>query len=348
MGPCRETAKVRNVIAMAMMEVSQTREIDGLIEALAEVRAECLAVEESLAEEIEAIPGNYQRSARNLAHYLALRQHDARDLQRRLHRLGLSSLGRLEAHTLAGLDAVLRALYGLRAGRRKAFAATRGAVSFEEGPELLSRHAEALLGPARGPAARIMVTMPHEAANRYDLVRDLVAAGMNVMRVNCAHDDVGEWTRMAQHLRRAVREVGRPCRLLVDLGGPKLRTGAIESGARVVRWKPKRDVRGRPIVPAHVLIYSAVDGERPASRFDAMLPAAVEFVRVARKGDVVRVEDARGRTRELIVRGTGRGYLWAEADHSCYAEQGAGLSCGEMGRRSRRRRWAKFRWWSSH
>jgi pyruvate kinase len=30
--------------------------------------------------------------------------------------------------------------------------------------------------------------MPSEAAVNYELVRDLLAGGMNCMRINCAHD----------------------------------------------------------------------------------------------------------------------------------------------------------------
>ena len=52
----------------------------------------------------------FKLSAANLAHYLALRRRDLRDLQDELTLLGLSSLGRLEARVLANLDAVIAAL----------------------------------------------------------------------------------------------------------------------------------------------------------------------------------------------------------------------------------------------
>ena len=47
----------------------------------------------------------YKASATNLAHYLALRRHDMRDLQRSLMRYGLSSLGRSESRVLATMEA---------------------------------------------------------------------------------------------------------------------------------------------------------------------------------------------------------------------------------------------------
>src|SRR5215467_8884681 len=53
---------------------------------------------------------SFKQSARNLAHYLALRRHDLRPLQQALVPLGVSSLGRCEAHVLPTLDAVLATL----------------------------------------------------------------------------------------------------------------------------------------------------------------------------------------------------------------------------------------------
>ncbi len=55
-------------------------------------------------------------SAGNLAHYLALRHHDLRDLQRELMRRGLSSLGRLESRVVLTLSTVESALGALVSG----------------------------------------------------------------------------------------------------------------------------------------------------------------------------------------------------------------------------------------
>jgi pyruvate kinase len=56
-----------------------------------------------------------------------------------------------------------------------------------------------------------MVTMPPEAAARYVVLRDLLASGMDCMRINCAHDNPDAWARMVKHLRRAEQEVRRGC-----------------------------------------------------------------------------------------------------------------------------------------
>jgi hypothetical protein len=90
--------------------------LDTLIQSLQELHNDCLADEVCLQEEIDGVAPEYRASARNLVHYLALRQHDVRELQRELSRLGLSSLGRLEGHTLAAIDAVLVAPHKLHGG----------------------------------------------------------------------------------------------------------------------------------------------------------------------------------------------------------------------------------------
>jgi pyruvate kinase len=110
-------------------------------------------------------------------------------------------------------------------------------VGFVEGNSLLRANTDGLLGsPARKRGVRIMVTMPSEAANDFELVRQLLANGMDCMRINCAHDDSNAWGRMVAHLQRAKQELGRECRVEMDLTGPKLRTGSIDPRTQVVKW----------------------------------------------------------------------------------------------------------------
>ena len=54
--------------------------------------------------------GAFSKSACNLAHYLAMRQFDLRDLQDRLAQASLTSLGRAEASVLSTLDALIDVL----------------------------------------------------------------------------------------------------------------------------------------------------------------------------------------------------------------------------------------------
>jgi pyruvate kinase len=60
---------------------------------------------------------SFANSASNLAHYLAFRHHDLRELQREMMRHGLSSLGRLESRVLVTLKTVETALEALLRGK---------------------------------------------------------------------------------------------------------------------------------------------------------------------------------------------------------------------------------------
>ena len=97
----------------ADISIRDDGEVHGLIGTLSAIRADLLALEAGYAELTAGLRDGQRESARNLLHYVALRGHDLRPLQRRLAHLGLSSLGRSEAHVLATIDAVLAVLHRL-------------------------------------------------------------------------------------------------------------------------------------------------------------------------------------------------------------------------------------------
>lgn len=161
---------------------------------------------------------SYLPSAENLAHYLALRSHDIRDLQSELVTWGVSTLGRCEPYVLPNLRATQAALSALAQApewpERTAFAALESR---------LGAHTRDLFGDA--PTPGIMVTFPSEAAQDGELITDLLRAGMTVARINLAHDGPEEWLAMLRHLEQAREATGKPCHVLMDLAGPKVRTG---------------------------------------------------------------------------------------------------------------------------
>lgn len=260
----------------------------------------------------------HQEALRNLSHYLVLRQHDLRDLQGDLSALGLSSLGRTESHTLATVEAVLRALVALGATAtlpRRRVQAERPAVDAHAS---LEAAAVRLLG--RTPVSRhtrIMVTLPPEAATDPALVREMLLSGMDVARINAAHDGPEAWAAMLHNLRTACEETGRDCRVLMDLAGPKLRTGAIGDGPKVLRVRPRRDTYGHAIAPARVLLTDHPPADAPATA-DAVLTVPAEWPAVLTAGDRIGLVDARGRRRELAVVAVTREGAWAELHRTAY------------------------------
>jgi len=304
-------------------EVSRTLRLDRARRSVDELRRSALAAEQEFAAELDATAPSMRESAYNLAHYLAVRRHDVRELQDELARLGLSSLGRMEAHVMASLLAVLEALYALGGQPVPAEILGPPPVTFDTGDALLAEHANAIIGPARrGRDTRIMVTMPGEAADDPALIRDLVEAGMEVMRVNCAHDHPKVWERMVKHLRRAERETGKACALSFDLAGPKLRTGPMEPGPAVAKWRPVRDTIGRVTERARVRLVARV---HDADLEDATIPVEGDLLAKAKPGDVVELADTRGRRRQLSVVGIRAGECLCETDTTAYVVPGTRL-----------------------
>jgi len=271
-------------------------------------------------------------SALNLVHYLALRQHDLRPLQAELASLGLSSLGRAEAAVMASLDAVERALGRLANRSTHHGGRSHPPVDLETGAALLARQADALLGPAPpGRGVRIMVTMPSEAATEPDLVAGLVGAGMDVMRINCAHDGPEAWSAMVEHLRQAERRLGRRARVVADVAGPKLRTSGLADDRPVVKLRPRRDRRGCVLDRALAWLVPEDQAEPCPDPSAVTLSLPGHLLRLVRVGDRACLRDARGRRRELeIVARHGIGLL-AATERTAYVEDGTEITLRRAG-----------------
>ena len=299
---------------------------------LAALRDGMLELEQNAAAVLTRMDHAYRDSARNLVHYLALRRQDLRRLQERLAALGLSSLGRAESHVLASLSAVLE-----RLGAAPAPEAEEG-LSFKQGRKLLETHTDALFGPPPGGRrVRMMVTMPSEAAEDPRLIRDLLEHGMDCMRINCAHDHPDVWARMIEHLRRARRESGRRCRVLMDLGGPKLRTGPVEPDGPVLKWRPRRDRFGRVTAPARVWLHPPGLEQQPDGEADGSIALDAKWLAGLKPGDELDFTDARGARRHLRVAGEAGPCRWAEAVQSAYVTPDTVLQIRGSGRSGKSR-----------
>jgi pyruvate kinase len=192
-------------------------------------------------------------------------------------------------------------------------------VDFDTGPKLIAQRTRQLFGTAqRNRGVHIMVTMPSEAADSYSLISDLVAGGMDCMRINCAHDDERVWLKMIENLRRAERELGRKCHLFMDLGGPKLRTGHLGAVQSVLKWKPTRDTLGRVLVPARVWLTPDAQPSDPPVPADVIVRVVGDWLNALTAGQVIRFVDARGRKRIIRVMETMEAGIWGESGRSAY------------------------------
>ncbi len=207
--------------------------------ALSVLYAELLQLREQVQREADVLLqewGAHEASLRercqNLSHYVALRRRDLRRLQPTLMQLGLSTLGRSEAKVLPTLDAVLGTLSAVL-GQGSIAPLYPTPDRFALGATRLREASERLFGPAPLPRpTHLMVTLPSEAASDAQLVRDLVSSGMDCARINCGHDDSRLWQRMIRNVRDASQVTGKPCRVCMDLSGPRLRIADVEKGRK--------------------------------------------------------------------------------------------------------------------
>ena len=191
---------------------------------------------------------------------------------------------------LANLDAVIATL-GQLAGAEPGLLPSRPSLDdFFAGEHLLDRNTIEIFGrPHHHRRVRIMVTLPAQAGTEYGVIHDLVGAGTDCLRINCAHD-TSEWARMIANVRRAASEVGRPACVVMDLGGQKLRTGEVLT----------RGGKARLQIGDRILLTHDKPSPRPGFEFQARC-SAPQVLRQLDQGTVVSVDDGR---MDTIVRGT--------------------------------------------
>ncbi|CAM6047864.1 unnamed protein product [Sphagnum compactum] len=322
------------------------RMLMNLIDQLQGIRLHALALERWHAPQLKKVHSRYQESARNLLHYVAFRSLDIAGLQETLTSLGLSSLESCEACTLASVNSVISSLRSLlysaqvdssrciewtsKLSSEMLQCATQE-ISCRIGQGNLSSNSQELLGPFSSErGTHIMVTLPSESALEEDtLIQTLLKAGMNVARVNCAHDGPETWSKMIHKVRYFSQLLETPCRVMMDLAGPKLRTGPMRPGPSVLKLKPFKDDAGEVTSPACVWLASEADVMKPAASenkvADASIPIMEDISRWHKKiavGDIFKFKDRKGKSRELLVVAKAATGAWAECKNSAYIESG--------------------------
>jgi pyruvate kinase len=286
--------------------------IDAIIE-------EGLALEKKYKIALDKVDPHYQLSAQNLLHYRAMRNHDLNELQKELGALGLSRLARIQSNVLRSLYTIRGVLASFLGKERNE---VRSGVSIKRGNRLLKKNAKVLLGyRSKGRRTRIMVTLPSEAAIDYKLVKEMIAAGMNCARINCAHDDVVAWQKMISNVRKASRKLKKNCKIAMDLAGPKIRTGSMVAGPKVKKYRPVKDDRGKIIQPLKVFI-----GSEPTPTIELpYIPLSPTDLEKLKIGNTLYFKDARNKNRKLeIIADHGQGFL-ALCEKTTYLETGLQL-----------------------
>jgi pyruvate kinase len=204
------------------MPYSRTSDHAQILVELSALRDEMVKAEERYATLLTTVSAPQRISAQNLIHYLTFRSHDVRSLQDRLHALGLSSMASSESHVLAQLEQIMLRLGWDPAGD------TLSPCGFPLGSARIEDHTFGLFGPRLDESVpHIMVTLESSSGTDIQGLQGALMAGMTIARINCAHDGPEDWAAWIHNLREASGRTGRPCRIYMDLPGPKMRMSLV-------------------------------------------------------------------------------------------------------------------------
>ncbi|KAA9300853.1 MULTISPECIES: pyruvate kinase [Aerococcus] len=190
--------------------------IDEVRQLRKQVQEEGQALYESW--EPQTMREDFRASAQNLAAYAVMRQRDLRQLQESFDRVGYQGFRGIEANVLPGLDHLVHLLQDEPIANEEAYWTDLDQEQM---------HTYQVFGLQAGKRAQNLVTLPTEAGRDPHYVRDLSQSGMDLARINCAHDQAKTWQAMADHIRAAEQARGRAHPIYCDLAGPKVRIEAL-------------------------------------------------------------------------------------------------------------------------
>ncbi|BBO83169.1 pyruvate kinase [Desulfosarcina ovata subsp. sediminis] len=89
------------------------------------------------------------------------------------------------------------------------------------------------------PKTKIVCTIG-PASDTPEIIRELIAGGMRIARLNFSHGTHVEHEKKIHAIRKIAEELGKPVAILQDLGGPKIRVGVIPDPG--IRLEPGRHI----------------------------------------------------------------------------------------------------------
>jgi pyruvate kinase len=163
-------------------------------------------------------------------------------------------------------------------------------------------------GEGRFRSTKIVATLGPASAEP-PVLRELLQAGVDVVRINSSHGDPGEWSEWIQRVRRLAAELERPVGVLVDLQGPRIRVGslkepiALEPGAEVV-FAPEHEARAGEIPTTYAALARDVMQGSTILLDDGLLSVEVTAVVGSRVTAVVRQGGQLGSHKGMNLPGT--------------------------------------------
>ena len=179
-------------------------------------------------------------SACNLIRYLTIRSKDLRLVHDQLSEIGISSLRSSEGYVYRNITDALR-IVKLMNGKKWKPLPVKSSTSYKKSKKILQRNANRIFNfKKKLRFTEIMVTLPTSAADDEKLVNSLIKNGMQLARINLSHDTEDVWKKMIRNVKNASKELDMPCKIYLDLAGPKIRTGKIRLTRKTKKGQKKK------------------------------------------------------------------------------------------------------------
>ena len=277
--------------------------------------------EAKYAVQLNNVHPKYTKSAKNLIHYLALHSFDINILQEKLTEIGLPNAAGFEKsilHNLLSFKIIVNSLLNTDFQQDKKLFLTN-----KEAKKILKQNSKAVFGKIKNKRKTgIMITMPREAAKNIALTTSLLELGMDCARINCAHDDKLIWKQIIEN----IKGIEKGCKIMMDLGGPKLRTGKMKPGPKVIHIKPKKNALGQVIAPAKIWLAPFGINPPEGEKADAIIPVNKKWLRKTRKGSYIVFFDSRNKKCKIFIDKKEELGRWGSCKNSAFVSTGTLLN----------------------
>jgi pyruvate kinase len=295
--------------------------LQEIIVALDSVIDKISEFEHKYSSQLNKVHPNYSQSAKNLVHYLAMRSFNVDVFQEKLDEIGLpSSLGSQNniLRDLLSFRTVINSLLNINLVVEE-----KKYLNNRDVKDILKKNSKALFGNIKNKRkTAIMVTQPSDAAIDKQFVKSLLKQGMDCARINCAHDDKIIWKQIIDNIRAFEGD----CKIMMDLGGPKLRTGKMKPGHKVIHIKPTRNTLGQVVTPANVWLAPYGINPPAGKEADVIIPVNKKWLQKTRKGSYIIFKDSRGKTCKIFINGKEDNGRWGSCSDSAFVTTGIFLN----------------------
>ncbi|WP_162595859.1 pyruvate kinase [Bacillus sp. CGMCC 1.16541] len=241
----------------------------------------------------------------NLLAFLALREINLSRLQRLLQKEGLADLSAAETNVMTYFHQLSHHI-GVKLSPPSIFTCPTN----DEATAVLRERTINMFGSSAAPF--IMVTMDATMVSEHGLMERLLLHGMNVARINCAHDSPSIWKALIDRIREAEQNLQQDgkhvsCKIYMDLGGPKIRVGPVRQTTAPVKLSIPRDVYGHKLGAVEGYINTEAENTMIHAQSDSpfktftLAVRATSSLQYITEGDELHFVDTRGKARSVTV-----------------------------------------------